>query len=66
MKELYISPELEILCFAPAEALMSVYGNSYNVYGGAKATTDAGMSTGDELPGDVIETQPEGDMDPLN
>ena len=62
MKELYIAPELELLCFAPAEELMSVYGESYNVYGGARS----GLNTGDEMSGDVVETQPDEEMDPLD
>ena len=63
MKELYISPELEILCFAPVEALMDI-GGLYGVYGDSARSTnsDGVISSTDEVPGDV--TMPEESLPP--
>lgn len=47
MKELYISPELEILCFLPVEGIATVAEPTL-----PKAGVDEGLSTGESKPGD--------------
>ena len=51
MKELYISPETEIITFAPVEQLANNYGFNYDTWGNA---TDLGFgtSTGTSVVGD--------------
>ena len=46
MKELYISPELEILCFLPAQGIATATWQS----------VDDGLSTVESKPGDYDET----------
>ena len=48
MKELYIAPELEILCFAPVEGIAaSEFARTYGVRGASNP-----WSTQENLPGD--------------
>ena len=47
MKELYISPELEILRFRPFEGIASTFGQNRSV--------DDGLSTEETRPGDYNE-----------
>ena len=54
MKELYISPELEILCFLPVEGIATEPEWARGV------GTDEGLSTGENLPGDYNDTDIEG------
>ena len=49
MKELYISPELEILCFLPAQGIASATWQN-------QRAIDDGLSTGESFPGDYDET----------
>lgn len=49
MKELYISPELEILCFLPVEGIASA------TWANQRAIDD-GLSTNESRPGDYDET----------
>jgi len=46
MKELYISPELEILCFLPFEGIAS------NTFGQTGRSISDGLSTEETRPGD--------------
>ena len=46
MKELYISPELEILCFLPAQGIASTFGQQ------SRAQLDNGLSNEESRPGD--------------
>ena len=67
MKELYISPELEILCFAPAEGIASNFGTTFGdgaLTWSARSGNSDGISTGEGYEGDV--TTPVGGQDPLN
>ena len=50
MKELYISPELEILCFLPMEGIATVAEPTL------PNALDNGLSTGESRPGDYDET----------
>jgi len=50
MKELYISPELEILCFLPMEGIATVAEPTL------PNARDNGLSTGESRPGDYDET----------
>ena len=51
MKELYISPELEILCFLPTQGIASMFGQNGDLL---RTTTNDGpvISTGESMPGD--------------
>ena len=51
MKELYISPELEILSFAPMQKLAGSWGNSFSTYGG-NTNHGNGMDSTPEATGD--------------
>ena len=67
MKELYISPELEILCFAPMEQLANGFDNSVQVFENFSrlgAADDNGASTTGNVKDDV--TLPNTDIDPLD
>lgn len=55
MKELYISPELEILSFAPMQKLAGTWGNSFNTYGNAGTNHGNGMDSNPEATGDYTE-----------
>ena len=55
MKELYISPELEILCFLPQEGIAT------EQFGQQLRNTDDGFRYSESLPGDYnegVETDP--------
>lgn len=54
MKELYISPELEILSFAPMQKLAGTYGNAFNTYAG-NSNYNSGMDSKPEATGDYTE-----------
>lgn len=67
MKELYISPEMEILCFAPMELLANGFDNSVQVFENFSrlgASADEVGSTTGNLKDDV--TLPNTDIDPLD
>ena len=64
MKELYISPELEILCFEAMEQLANVWGNTHSQYGNSLRASSEGLSTENSLPGDIVDDNV--DMDPLH
>lgn len=53
MKELYISPELEILSFAPMQKLAGTWGNSFNTYGTGRNA--ANLDSTPEATGDYNE-----------
>ena len=50
MKELYISPELEILCFLPFEGIATIAEPTL------PNSVDEGLSTQESRPGDFDET----------
>ena len=53
MKELYISPELEILCFLPMEGIATTFGQQKS-----RAQLDDGLSNEESRPGDFDVTVP--------
>ena len=61
MKELYISPELEILLFEAMEEIANVWDRSNSFYNGARS--GAGLDSEPSMPGDVEDN--EENMDPL-
>lgn len=61
MKELYISPELEILLFEAMEELANVWGGANNFYNGARSGAD--LDSQPSMPGDVEDD--EENMDPI-
>ena len=61
MKELYISPELEILCFEPIEELANYIPEVYRDDRGSRIND--GLSTGESVPGEVVDPV---DPDPLD
>ena len=66
MKELYIAPEMEIMCFAPMEKLANGFDISWQSYQNF-SRLDSGVSAGGDLRDDDIEvTLPGGNVDPLD
>ena len=61
MKELYISPELEILLFEAMEELANVWGNTNSFYRDARS--GASLDSEPSMPGDVEDD--EENMEPL-
>ena len=69
MKELYISPEMEILCFAPMELVANGFDNSIQVFENFSRVGTAGnggVSTSGNVKDDVGVTLPNTDIDPLD
>ena len=67
MKELYISPEMEILCFAPMELMANGFDNSVQVFENFSrlgAAGDDGASSSGNLRDDDV-TLPN-EIDPLD
>lgn len=55
MKELYISPELEILLFAPVQNIAGTYGNSFNTWSIGGTNDRNGLDSNTEAEGDYTE-----------
>ena len=61
MKELYISPELEILCFLPVQGIATA---SWGTWANGKSDlVDNGLSTGEDFDSDYNEGVEGGDGD---
>ena len=56
MKELYISPELEILCFAPAQALASIGIGNVGFKTGTGSNYGNGLDSDPDATGQYEET----------
>ena len=61
MKELYISPELEILCFLPMQGIATV--TPYDLPSANGKSVDNGLSTGEDFDSDYNEGVEGGDGD---